>query len=89
MLRFQRIQSTFSFKLNILSSKRFLNSPGVNSATKRLFCRPFSVAFARGENKFSARFVADAFIDHICRIKDMSCEPVSVEPIKRLEIYYP
>ena len=46
-----------------------LNSPGVNFATRCVFCRPFCVAFVRGEKKFSARFVTDAFIDHICRIK--------------------
>ena len=56
MLRFQRIQSKFSIKLNILSSKRFqaavvVNSPGVYSATKRVFVRPFSVPFVRGEKK--------------------------------------
>ena len=98
MLRFQRSQSKFSFKLNILSSKRFhavliwillalilLRT----SFLPAIFCfYPAVVAFARGEKKLSARFVANAFIDHICRIKDMSCEPVSVEPIKRLEIHY-
>ena len=57
MLRFQRIQSKFSIKLNILSSKRFqaavvVNSPGVYSATKRVFfVWPFSVPFVRGEKK--------------------------------------
>ena len=74
---FQRIQSKFSFKLNILSCKRFRAVllwilPALILLRGEFFCRPFSVAFVRGEKNFSAHFVADTFIDHICRIKDMS-----------------
>ena len=56
----------------MFSDSVVLNSDGFNSATKRVFLRAFYVAFVGGEKTFSARFVADAFIDHICRIKDMS-----------------
>ena len=78
MLRFQRIQSEFFFKLNILSSKRFQTVlvwilPALILLQREFFCRSFSVAFVQSRRKEnSARFVADAFIVHICQIKDMS-----------------
>ena len=77
MLRFQGIQSKFSFKLNIYEVSVYMQC--CSEFSRRSFCYEanflpavFMLPLFAEKKNFSARFVADAFIDHICRIKDMS-----------------
>ena len=77
MLRFQRIQSKFSFKLNVLSSKRFQAElfwilPALILLRSEFFAPSF-VAFVRGENKIQlASSLTRSLTIFVGLTKDMS-----------------